>query len=180
MRLRLGTYLHSQDGFTLVEVIVSVAIAAILMAGLTSVIFTSVRAYNTASSRVEASSQIRNVAFYAGDDVARSGVPVGPGCGFTGSPCTTQTLHLTGLQVSNSQSPVASSYAVDYSWDGSNFVNRTVRSTGATQHVAYGVSAFDWYVDGSYPAITVVIDISVTVGDYTQSQTMRLIPHVDP
>lgn len=180
MRRPFRAYLRSQDGYTLVEVIVSAAIGAILLAGLTSVIFSSVKAFNTASSRVEASGQIRNLEYFADDDVARSDVPVGSGCGFPGTPCTTQQLDLRGFQVTNSANPAPAPYEVVYTWDGSAFVDRLVSTTGASEHVATNVTAFDWYVEGSYPAETVVIDITVTVRDYSESQTLRLYPRVDP
>ena len=71
----LRGYARGQGGYTLVEVIVASAIGAILMAGLTSVILTSVRANNIASSRIEASSQIRSFQFSAYDEFARSDIP---------------------------------------------------------------------------------------------------------
>jgi prepilin-type N-terminal cleavage/methylation domain-containing protein len=163
-----------QGGFTLVELIIALAISGLLMVALTSVVLTSVRAASTASDRVEASSQIRIFQSFASDDFARSGAPDGGGC-----PCTTQPLVLTGTQVSNSAQPVGATVQVTYTWDGSNFVDRQVGS-GPTIHAATDVSAFSWYVDTSGGHPTVVVSLTVTVGAYSESQTFRFYPRVNP
>ncbi|TMG69190.1 MAG: prepilin-type N-terminal cleavage/methylation domain-containing protein [Chloroflexi bacterium] len=151
------SYLRGQGGFTLVELIVSVAIGALLLSALTSVVLTSWRGATVASSRVEASSQIRNFEYFAYDDFARSGIPNGSAC-----PCTTQPLLLSG---------------VTYTWDGGSFLDRAVASTGATEHAATDVSAFTWYVDTNS---TVVVSLTITIQAYSESQTFRFYPRVNP
>src|SRR5206468_4261768 len=71
---------RGQAGFTLVELIVASAIGVILMTGLTSVVYTSYRSWSTASSRVEASGQIRNFQYFAYDDFSRSLLPANQSC----------------------------------------------------------------------------------------------------
>ena len=170
--LRIDT---RQGGFTLVELIIAVAIGALLLAALGSVVLTSWRATTVASSRVEASSEVRNFEYVAYDDFARSSVPGTGGC-TPATPCTTQPLALTGYQVSNSV-PVPASFSVTYSWDGSQFLDRTDASTGATEHVATDVSAFSWYVDSN---ATVVVSMTVTIQSYSESETFRFFPRLNP
>jgi len=153
----LRSHLNGQGGFTLVEVIISAAIGAVLLSALTSVVLTSWRGVTIATSRVEASSQIRNFEYFAYDDFARSATPNGSGC-----PCTTQPLLLSG---------------VTYTWDGTNFVDRAVASTGATEHAATDVSAFSWYVDTNS---SVVVSLTITIQTYAESQTFRFYPRVNP
>jgi len=170
-----GAYWKSQGGFTLVEVLIASAIGALLMAALTSVVLTSWRAATIASSRVEASSEVRNFEYYAYDDFARSAVPNSGSC-IPASPCTTTPLALHGYRVSNSV-PVPSSFSVTYAWDGSQYLDRTISSTGATEHMATDVTRFQWYVDTN---ATVVVSMTVTVQAYSESQTFRFYPKLNP
>ena len=170
-----ATRTSAQGGYTLVELIIAVALGALLMSALTSVVLTSWRAANIASSRVEASSQIRNFELFAYDDFARSSTPIATGCAQS-SPCTTQPLVLSGYQVSN-MTPVPDSVQVSYTWDGSSFLERAVAGTGVTEHAATNVSAFSWYVDTN---ATVVVSLTVTVQAYSKSQTFRFDPRMNP
>jgi len=192
VRQHISRYGQSQAGYTLVEVVVSAAIGAILLAGLSSVIYTSTNAAKTAVSRIEASGQIRNFELRAYDDFALSSIPLIPaGCGGTqASPCTTQSIKLTGKQVANLGVPAPSPYyyAATYTWEGTAaacgappppcFLDRTVDPN--TRHVATGVSAFSWYLDGTALDRTVVVSLTVTVGTYSDSQTFRFRPQVNP
>jgi prepilin-type N-terminal cleavage/methylation domain-containing protein len=165
-------YIRSQGGFTLVEVLVATAVAAILMVGLTSVVLTSWRASSIATSRVEASAQVQNFEFFAYDDFALSGIPLASGC-----PCTTQPIVLQGLKASNAANPAATPYQVTYTWDSVNKV--VVRQAGAASvNAATDVSAFAWDVAGSAPNQTVVTTISITVGSYTETQTLQFHPRL--
>ena len=168
-------FTDGQGGFTLVEVIISLAIGSLLMVALTSVVLTSWRASGIATSRVEASGQIRNFEFFAYDDFARSALPSAGSC-VPATPCSSQPLVLTGLQVSN-QNPVPSSLQVTYRWDGSDFLDRTVTSTGATVHAATNVTGYSWYVDTNN---TVVVNLTVTVLAFSESQTFRFFPRMNP
>jgi prepilin-type N-terminal cleavage/methylation domain-containing protein len=162
-------YARSQDGYTLVEVVIASAIGAILMTGLTSVILTSVRATNTATSRIEASSQIRTFQFFAADDFARSGVPSSDGC-TVNDPCR-HAIALVG------RTPVLDAYGVTYAWDeDKGFLDRSV--PGSIRHVATRVTDFSWYVDGQPPKQTVVVNLKVTVQDYSEHQVMRFYPRL--
>jgi len=163
-----------QGGFTLVELIVALAIGALLMVAVTSVVLTSGRATTVATSRVEASGQIRNFEFFAYDDFARSSLPSAGSC-VAATPCT-GPLTLSGTQVSNTN-PVPSTVQVTYTWDGSNFLDRSVSTTGTATHAATNVSAFSWYVD---PNATVVVSLTVTVQAYSESQTFRFLPRMNP
>jgi prepilin-type N-terminal cleavage/methylation domain-containing protein len=170
----LGSYARSQDGYTLIEVVIASAIGAILMTALTSVVLTSVGAANIATSRVEASSQIRNFEFFAYDDFARSPMPNPNGC--VGSPPTQCTIGLSGVQASNSPTPVTAPYPVTYSWDvGTGFLERVVGSNPAI-HAATNVIAFSYYDDA--PTRTVVVSLTVKVQSYTEYQTFRFYPRV--
>lgn len=161
-------FFKGQGGFTLVELLITAAIGALLLAALSSVVLTSWQATNVASSRVQASSEVRNFEYYAYDDFTRSSVPNAGACA-PASPCTTQPLTLIGYQVS---SPVT----VTYAWDGSQFVDRTT-GTGPSRHMATDVSAFSWYIDTNS---TVVVSMTVTVQSYSESETFRFYPRVNP
>jgi hypothetical protein len=157
-----------------VELIIASAIGALLLSALTSVVLTSWRAATIASSRVEASSQIRNFEYFAYDDFARSAAPSVNVC-VQAAPCKTQPLVLSGLQFGN-PTPVQ----VTYIWDGSNFLDRTDGSTGATKHAATDVTAFSWYVDTN---LTVVVNLTVTIQvhpAYSESQVFRFYPRINP
>jgi type II secretory pathway pseudopilin PulG len=179
MKERLGRQVRGQGGYTLVELIITVGLSAALMVALTSVVLTSTRAVTTASDRVEASGQIRSFQYFAYDDFTRSALPNPAGCGTPVSPCSTQQIVLAGTRVSNTTPPVATAYTVTYAWDGSNFVDRQDGS-GATRHAASGVSAFAWYVDSGAAHPTVVVAMTITVGTYSESQTLRFLPRLSP
>jgi prepilin-type N-terminal cleavage/methylation domain-containing protein len=168
----LARYVRSQGGYTLVELIVASAIGLFVMTGLTSVVLTTWRAGTTATSRVEASGQIRNFEFVAYDDFALSGVPTISSCAPDSiPPCT---IALSGLRTPNSTVPVP----VTYTWDGAN-VDRQVGGNAAS-HAAINVTAFAAYVDGSAPHQTVVVTLTVTVQSYAETQTLRFYPRVNP
>lgn len=175
MKSRLGSYARSQGGYTLIEVVIASAIGAILMSALTSVILTSVGAANVATSRVEASSQIRNFEFFAYDDFARSPMPSPNGC-VGGPPPTQCTIALAGFQASNSPTPVTAPYPVTYSWDvTTGFLDRVV-GTNPAIHAATNVIAFSYSDDA--PTRTVVVSLTVKVQSYTEYQTFRFYPRV--
>jgi prepilin-type N-terminal cleavage/methylation domain-containing protein len=171
---------RSQGGFTLVELLIASAISVIVLAGLSSLFYTSWQANTTATSRVEASSQVRSFELFAYDDFALSTVPPVPvGCvGSTASPCTTQPIILQGPQASNSTNPSVAAYTVSYTWDGSGLLERQVGGNPPV-HAATNVSAFSWYIDGSSVHQTVVVTIAITVQAYTQVQTLRFYPRVN-
>ena len=156
MKPRLSRRATGQEGYTLVELIIAVAIGALLMSALTSVVLTAWRGTSVATGRVEASSQIRNFQYFAYDDFATSNISGLSGCT---SPCT---------------SPITLA-AVTYKWDGSNFLERT--NSQATIHAATNVTAFSWYVDTNF---TVVVNLTVTVQSYSESQTFRFYPRINP
>jgi prepilin-type N-terminal cleavage/methylation domain-containing protein len=162
-------YATSQGGYTLVELIVASAIGAIVMAGLSSVFLTTWRAGTTATSRIEASAQLRNFQYDATDDFALSTTPVISSCAPKDPPpCT---IGLSGWKYSN---PVL--YSVNYKWDGVN-VERTI-ANGPAIHAATNVTAFSAYIDSSNQAV--VVTLTITVRAYAETQTLRFYPHVNP
>jgi prepilin-type N-terminal cleavage/methylation domain-containing protein len=177
MKRVIATYARSQDGYTLVEVVITCAIGAVLMSALTSVVLTSVRAGNIATSRIEASGQIRNFEFYAYDDFAGSVIPDPSTCSVPPAPCS---IALSGTRVSNSSTPAPAPYSVTYRWNGAAGTPLDRTFGGNSKHVATSVTAFSWYVDGSAPYRTVVVNLTVKVQDYRESQTFRFLPRVNP
>lgn len=167
---------NGQAGYTLVELIIALAIGVLLMTALTSVLFTAFRASNVATSRVEASSEVRSFEYYAYDDFARSSAPSGGASCTQANPCTTQPLTLTGIQVTNAN-PQPQTVTVTYTWDGSSFLNRSVAGSGVSEHAATDVTAFDWYMDANS---TVVVNMTVTVGAYSETETFRFLPRINP
>ena len=103
-------------------------------------------------------------------------LPIYPvGCGDQlSNPCHTTPIVLSGIQVSNSVNPAPSPFTVTYSWDGSANLDRRV-GTNVT-HLATSVTAFSWYVDS--PTRTVVVQMTVDVLSYSESQTLRFHPRV--
>ena len=175
MRAELRRYAKSQGGYTLVELIVASAIGLFVMTALTSVVLTTWRAGSIATSRIEASGQIRSFQFYANDDFALSGVPTITGCATAAPPpCT---ISLSGVQVSNSAAPVPSSFQVTYAWDGTN-LDRQVG--GTSKHAATNVSGISAYVAGSGLHPTVVVTLTVTVQSYVETQTLLFYPRYNP
>jgi len=167
---------RSQDGFTLIEVIITSLLSLVVMTGLTSVVLTAMRANDIAAGRIEASGQIRNFELRAYDDFAGSALPSPSGCVATQvSPCTSQPIVLSGKQVANSTSvaPLPYDYTVTYTWDGSAFLDRT--TSGNTNHIATNVTGFSWYLDGQ----TVVVTLTVKVRSYVETQTLRFYPRVN-
>ena len=180
MKSGVSRHATSQAGFTLVELLVASALTLLVMSVLVQVVLTTWRAGTTATSRIEASGQVRNFQFYAYDDFAHANLPVPAGCAATAaSPCTTQPILLQGVQASNSINPTTSAYDVTYAWDGTNLLQRQAAGNPAT-NAAADVSAFSWYLDGPAGHQTVVVTISVTVQSYTQTQTFRFNPRVNP
>jgi len=176
VKASLERYATSQGGYTLVEVLVASALGLVVMTGLAEVVLTSWRATTIATSRIEASGQVRNFQFDAYDDFALSGVPTLSNC-VSGSPppCT---IALSGFQASNSTVPVLASYQVSYEWDGTN-IDRQVGSNPPT-HAATNVTAFSAYIAGTAPYRTVVVTLTVTVQAYAETQTLRFYPRVNP
>jgi prepilin-type N-terminal cleavage/methylation domain-containing protein len=177
MKRSLAGYARSQSGYTLVEVIISVAIAAILMTALTSVILTSARAGSIATSRIEASSEIRSFELRAYDDFAGSVMPDPATCS---SPPAACSIVLSGTRASNSINPTLVPYEVTYTWDGTVGDSLDRQIAGNSEHVANDVSAFSWFLDGTAPNQSVVVSLTVTVQSYSQSQTLRFYPRVNP
>jgi type II secretory pathway pseudopilin PulG len=180
VKLPSKSYFRSQGGFTLVEVIITSLISMVLMSALTSVVLTTWRANTTATSRVEASSQIRNFQLRAYEDFARSKLPATTGCGANqANPCTTTPVVVTGLQVTDPGQLSTSPYQVSYAWDGTAFLDRQAASDPPT-HIATNVSSFGWYVDGN----TLVVNLTITIKDlqsnpvYSESQVLRFYPRV--
>lgn len=149
---------RSQAGYTLVELIITLAIGVTLMSALVSVLYTTWQANNIATSRVEASNEMRNFQQFAYDDFAQANVTTLNGC-TQASPCST---------------PITLP-SVTYTWDGSNFLDRATNVV--TTHAASNVTAFSWYVDTNS---TVVVSLSVTIEAYSLSQTFRFWPRLNP
>jgi prepilin-type N-terminal cleavage/methylation domain-containing protein len=168
---------RSQAGYTLIELVIATALGVVVMGALTSVVLTGAMAANSATSRVEASAQIRNFELTAYDDFVLSHAPAPGGCTFS-SPCTTQELVLQGVtKPSGLNAPPPRT--VIYFWDaGQQAVKRQVGDVRRT--VATNVTRFGWYVEGP----TVVVRLTVKVSFYNtsnaQSQTLRFYPRVTP
>jgi prepilin-type N-terminal cleavage/methylation domain-containing protein len=176
MSTDLRRYAKSQGGYTLIEVIVAAAIGALVMTGLTSVVLTSSRAAGIATSRIEASAQVRNFEWDAYGDFALSGTPVISSCARSDPPPCSITL--SGLQASNSTTPIPVNYTVTYTWDGSN-VDRKIGSN-PTVHAATNVTAFSAVLTGATPNQTVVVTLTVTLQAYAQTQALRFYPRLNP
>ena len=173
-----------QAGYTLIEVVIASAIGVLVLGSLTSIVLTTVMAANTATSRVEASGQIRGFQLTAYDDFALSKPPIAIGCGTSaGSPCTTQALVLQGSRMPNLATGAAAPYSATYSWDSTNMVVTRQIAGGSSRTIASNITAYSWYVDSAViTRPSVVISLTVTVGfynaPYSQSQTMRFYPRV--
>src|ERR1700693_6095908 len=141
-----------------------------VMTVLTSVFFTSWRAGTTATSRIEASAQVRNFQFDATDDFALSSAPVISSCAPSDPPPCTITL--SGWNYTDPQ------YRVMYRWDGVN-VDRTIGQNPPV-HAATNVIAFSAYFAGSAPYQTIVVALTVQVQDYVETQTLRFYPRLNP
>ena len=183
MTTRTSSRHRGQGGYTLIELIVASAIALMVMTALTSVVLTSVIGANTATSRVEASAQIRTFQLSAYDDFALSRPPATSGCGSSpADACTTQSMVLSGNRMPNVVGGSAAPYTVTYAWDpGQDQVTRTFG--GVTRVAASNVTSFSWYVDNTNGQHSfVVVSMSVTVGfyntSYTESQTLLFFPRV--
>ena len=166
-------YVRSQGGYTLVELVIASAIGLFVMTGLTSVVLTTWRAGTVATSRVEASGQVRSFQANAYEDFALSSVPTLTGCATAAPPpCT---IALSGLQVSAPLVPAI--YAVTYRWDGAN-VDRLVG--GSSKHAATNVTAFSASIAGTGQHQTVVVTMTVTVQSYQETQTFLFYPRLNP
>jgi prepilin-type N-terminal cleavage/methylation domain-containing protein len=172
---------RGQAGYTLIELIVATTIGVLVMSAVVSVLVTSIVGVNTATTRVEASSQIRSFQLTAYDDFALSRPPAAAGCGTPSSPCTTQPMVLSGSRVPNQPTGAPTPFTATYTWDPAG--QTITRSTGVGSRTAAGnVTAFEWYVDSSGQHPVVVVAMSVTVGfyntTYTQSQTLLFYPRI--
>lgn len=166
-----------QAGFTLVELIIALALSVVVATALVQIVLTSARASNTAIGRIEASSQIRSFESRAYDDFARSSMPPVGACGTDSSnQCHTAPIVLHGYQASNAASPSISSVQVTYVWDGSAFLDRQTGS--ASTHLGTSVTGFSWYEDSA--TNTVVIEITITVLSYSESQAFQFYPRLSP
>jgi prepilin-type N-terminal cleavage/methylation domain-containing protein len=178
---RVAARRRSQAGYTLIELIVATAIGLMVMGALTSVVLTMALGANTATSRVEASAQIRNFQLTAYDDFALSEPPAPTGCGTSANACTTQDMILTGSRMPNQVGANAAPYTVRYTWDSSQKV--VTRFVGVSSRVAAsGVTGYSWYIDSSGGHKVVVVSMTVAVNfyntAYSESQTLLFYPRV--
>ncbi len=171
--------MHQQGGFTLIELMIATAIGLVVLTALTSVLFTTYQANQIATSRVEASGQIRNFEETAYDDFALSSLPPTPGsCGSAGQPCTQDSIQLKGCAMTNSATPSLQSRTIAYAWNkGTQSIDRHVNAAPVNP-VASSVTAFSWYIDGVAPSQSVVVTMTVTISTYSQTQTLRFHPRV--
>ena len=168
-----------QGGFTLIELMIATSIGLIVLTGLTSVVFTTYQANQVATSRVEASGQIRNFEETAYDDFALSNLPPTPGdCGTGAQPCTQDSIQLKGCAMTNSATPSLQRRTTVYAWNqGTQSIDRTVNAVPANS-AASDVTAFSWYIDGGAPNQSVVVTMTVTISSYSQTQALRFHPRV--
>lgn len=170
-----------QAGYTLVELIIALALSSLLMVALTSVVLTTWRASTTATSRLQASGQVRNFDYFAFDDFARSGLPPYPAAcgGVSSNPCD-QPIQLTGTLMSNAVPPAATAnFSVTYTWDQANLL-LVRQAAGGSTNAATNVTAFAWHIDSSTPSPTVFVNLTITVDAYRESQTFRFYPRLNP
>ena len=172
---------RSQAGYTLVELLVATAIGTIVLGALTSIVVTTAISTNVATSRVDASSEIRNFQLAAYDDMTLSRPPVGSGCGTPDNVCTAQPMVLVGQRVPNADSGAPTGYSVTYTWDpASQVVTRQAGS--ASRSVTTGVTQYSWYVDSSttHPAIVVMLTVTINTynASYSDTQTLRFVPRI--
>lgn len=178
---RLAARRRRQAGFTLIELIIATSIGLMIMGALTSVVLTTAQAANTATARIEASAQVRNLQLSANDDFVLSRAPSPSGCGTSNNPCHTQALVLQGSRMPNTTTGTAAPYTATYVWNSSSSVVTRQVATGS-RVVATNVTAFAWYVDATGASPTVVVSMTVTVAfyntSYSESQTFRFYPRV--
>ena len=178
---------NRQAGFTLIELIIATAIGLVVMAGLTSIMFTAYRADRQATSRVEAAGQIRTFEQSASRDFALSSMPPAPPtCGTQATPCSQDPIQLSGCSITSNDggaTHVWQSHKVTYTWSNTTQVVTRDVGSGVTFPAASDVTAFTWFLDGTSPNQSVVVTIAVTVNwaqnsPYTQSQVLRFFPQV--
>jgi prepilin-type N-terminal cleavage/methylation domain-containing protein len=165
---------RAQAGFTLIELIIATAIGLVVMTALTSVVFTTYQANQIAISRIQASSTIGLFSATAHDDFALSSLPLTPGpCGSSAQPCSQDPIKLVGNCTMTSTGSSAN-YTVIYQWNSdTHLIDRNI-SGQSDNPAATGVTAFSWYIDGA----SVLVTVTVTVGAYSQTQTLRFYPRV--
>jgi prepilin-type N-terminal cleavage/methylation domain-containing protein len=178
---QLAARRRRQAGYTLIELIIASAIGVMVMGAMTSVVLTTVLGGNVATSRIEASAQIRNFQLTAYDDFALSRPPATSGCGTSVSPCTTQDMILEGDRMPNQAGGVPGLFTARYTWDPTKkLVTRFVGV--ASRVVASGVTRYSWYVDSTGGHPVVVVSMSVTMASYnttyTESQNLLFYPRV--
>jgi prepilin-type N-terminal cleavage/methylation domain-containing protein len=173
---------NSQAGYTLVELLVATALGAIVLGAITSILLTTALSANVATSRIDASSQVRTFQLTAYDDLALSAVPIPVGCGSQSNPCTTQPMVLQGMRVPNLDSGAATPYSVTYTWDPARGVVTRQVAGGGSRTIATNVTSFSWFVDPSGAHASVVINLTVTVitynASYSESQSLRFYPRI--
>jgi len=173
---------RSQAGYTLVELLVATAIGAIVIAAVASIVLTTAISTNVATSRVDATTQVRTFQLNAYDDVVLSEVPVASGCGTAANPCTTQPMILTGSRIPNRIAGDPAPYTVTYAWDPSQDIVIRQVSGGPSRTVASDVTSYAWYVDTTAAHPTIVVALTITIktynASYSESQSFLFYPRV--
>ncbi|MHB8571836.1 MAG: PulJ/GspJ family protein [Candidatus Dormibacteria bacterium] len=167
---------HRQAGFTLVELMISAALASFILAATVSVIWVAVGANNTWNPRLQANAQVRDLQLAVQYDLEHDSIVLAPQSGSGCTPTTLGTsLTLTGVQMSNVATPAPSVTSVTYGYDSSG--KRVSRSTGTAVasdpvYVARNVTAFTWSIDAG---CVLVVNMTATdpAASFTDAETLR-------
>jgi len=125
---------RNERGFTVIELIVSITILAVIGAALTESIIIGLRTTDNTSTNLGASSDAGLLASYFGSDAQSSSSTTGPACGSGG---------VTVVNLSWTDPRSADAYVISYSVDGGDLVRRVCLNGNAAvaQHLVRDVTA---------------------------------------
>ncbi|MBI2869058.1 MAG: prepilin-type N-terminal cleavage/methylation domain-containing protein [Chloroflexi bacterium] len=156
--MRRPGYRRREDGFTLIELVISMAVASVLALGITGAIFQVLRHNELTDRKIQVTAQVENAAYWLGkDSLVAQTIVTGPSAGLP------LTLSWQGVNDNNNQ--------VVYSVSGSS-LRRAYSVNGGAPGITLIAANLDLAADKtSVTYADGVLNIQITSAISTTSET---------
>ena len=159
---------NKQNGYTLIEIILGLALAALLTTGITVFAMQTVNATSDSKERMHAIMQVENAGYWVSRDIQMSGnFTLGDNAGFP----------LQMLRIDTDQNE----YEVTYSFSENNIIRSQVKNEeGPFQSIiAQNINTAESLTNLSDTSGLLIFNITSTYGDVDVSRTYKIKPRLD-